>query len=817
MQFRTLYCLFTIILALSFNGIAQNKWQFICTNEEFVNAFQSKQLLLPNQQYPINIFHLDENMLTGKIEYAENSQIQIFCSANNTEGFAILDLDSGYIFQSNRTDLFAKKVSNHEILCIEREALPSSEEEVVQIESVPVLNSKPTAGAVIYLDFDGHYVYPNSPWNNGNAIDASPAGITEFAIEQIWSRISDDFAPYQVNVSTDVDAFQSAPSTQRIRVVFTRHSSWYPQLVGGVAYLRSFSWASDVPCWVFVNNLAGTQSIAETGSHEAGHTLGLSHDGDNVNEYYRGHNMWAPIMGASFSRRVTHWSKGEYNNANNAQDDFQIMSQYISFETDDHMNDTNNASQFNFSVVNQIAQIDPNQNTGLISSANDIDYFRINAGMGNLNLEILPTTTTPGNLDLKAEIIQANGQVIATEITNHYDLDDGVTINTSLPGNGTYYLKISGNGTGNGASGYTNYGSTGYYSIQGSYPTAQSFNRDISIRILELSAPTCASEIQLAIEIFNHGENTLSNSNLSISNNGNEVIVFNYNETLISGQKDTISITVQPESGTNQILVIAQDVNGLTDENIFNNTASKNYNISIGEPFTFEIDKPFVSSALFWSILETGGNEIVNSTQLDTTHINSKIVQQICLPTNTCFDFNIENPFEANSCSGYPIFDPNQIYNPGERFIYNNILYEPNVIVHSISDPSAWPQYITEIDQCGSLTGNESFQLTSESSAVFQINSQEAGNLFNTNFCSNMITTTTNVALEEIEIFPNPTDGKVNFNMNFDKLELFDAQGQLLQVINNHNSIDITNYPSGIYFVKVILTGRSFYKQLVRQ
>lgn len=401
-----------------------------------------------------------------------------------------------------------------------------------------------------------------------------------------------------------------------------------------------------------------------------------------------------------------------------------------------------------FSPLNPLtsfAQIEGNLNSGLISSDSDVDYFRIHAGMGDLNLEIKPTTTTPGNLDIKAELIQSNGQVIATEITNHYDLDDGVQLNTTLPGNGTYYLK------------------------------------------------------------------------LTFSNNGNEILDYPYNQSLLSNGTDTVFIDLQPESGINQIVVMAQSVNGLPDENNFNNITSATYNIYIGESYTFEIDQPFASSNMFWSIQEPGGAEIINSSAVDTAHFNNRIVQELCLSANVCFDFTIEYPFEANSCSGYPMFDENLIYNPSERFIYNNKLYEPNVIVHSISDPSAWPQYITEIDQCGSLTGNESFQLTSESSVVFQVNSQEAGDLFNTNFCSDMITSTTIIELEEIEVFPNPTDGKVNFNTNFDKLELFDAQGHLLQVINNHNAIDISKYPSGIYFAKVILTGRSFYKQLVRQ
>ncbi len=74
------------------------------------------------------------------------------------------------------------------------------------------------------------------------------------------------------------------------------------------------------------------KSCAEAASHEAGHTLGLGHDGANgtQTEYYGGQGSgntgWAPIMGVGYDQTVTQWSKGEYANANNTQDDLAIIS-----------------------------------------------------------------------------------------------------------------------------------------------------------------------------------------------------------------------------------------------------------------------------------------------------------------------------------------------------------------------------------------------------------------------------------------------------------------------------------------------------------
>jgi hypothetical protein len=43
--------------------------------------------------------------------------------------------------------------------------------------------------------------------------------------------------------------------------------------------------------------------VWEATSHELGHRLGLSHDGDTLgNAYYGGSGIWAPIMGVSGPR-----------------------------------------------------------------------------------------------------------------------------------------------------------------------------------------------------------------------------------------------------------------------------------------------------------------------------------------------------------------------------------------------------------------------------------------------------------------------------------------------------------------------------------
>lgn len=113
---------------------------------------------------------------------------------------------------------------------------------------------------------------------------------------------------------------------------------------GGVAFISSWNWAGDVPVWVFYNELPNTaKAVAEATSHEFGHAVGLSHDGVTGSAYYEGHGEgetgWPPIMGAAYHRNVTQWSRGEYEGANNRNNDIDTITHFINkieFREDDH-------------------------------------------------------------------------------------------------------------------------------------------------------------------------------------------------------------------------------------------------------------------------------------------------------------------------------------------------------------------------------------------------------------------------------------------------------------------------------------------------
>src|ERR1044072_9277492 len=74
---------------------------------------------------------------------------------------------------------------------------------------VPILESYPSAGPTIYLDFDGQTVSGTS-WNVSGPIYCGAAGLTTAQMTEVFNRVSEDYRPFTVNITTDSTKYWSA-------------------------------------------------------------------------------------------------------------------------------------------------------------------------------------------------------------------------------------------------------------------------------------------------------------------------------------------------------------------------------------------------------------------------------------------------------------------------------------------------------------------------------------------------------------------------------------------------------------------------------
>lgn len=349
------------------------------------------------------------------------------------------------------------------------------------------LSSLPSSEYVIYIDFDGDTI-THPWWNDGNTIDAAPhpQAANDSWVTVVWQRVAEDFAPFNINVTTDRAVFNNAEVSKRVICVVTPTYTWNGR-GGGVAFLNTFG--DNVPCWTF--NLE-EYACADTISHEVGHTLGLVHDGasNDDDEYYDGHGTgetaWGPIMGAPFSganENVTQWSQGEYSNAvnysqgnavENFQDDLQLIADNgFGYRADDHIDSpTPLASGLNSlgAVIN---------GGGVIETTGDIDFFRFSSldGPFNISANALDVNSQEGesgsdtdgaNLAVELALHDSAGTLIeAVNPTSTL----GASINRILT-EGEYYVSVKGASRGDPTStGFSDYASLGQYSLTGNLST----------------------------------------------------------------------------------------------------------------------------------------------------------------------------------------------------------------------------------------------------------------------------------------------------------------------------------------------------------
>ncbi|MES2679740.1 MAG: T9SS type A sorting domain-containing protein [Bacteroidota bacterium] len=338
---------------------------------------------------------------------------------------------------------------------------------------IPQLNSDPNiTNKVIYLDFNGQVV-SGTLWNSGNTINALASTISTLNMIQVWKRVSEDFRPFDVNVTTDSVRFNNATTTLRTRVVITPTSAWYGT-AGGVAYLNSFSWGGTpgTPCWVFENQLGyNAKYIAEACSHEAGHTLSLRHQSTysvgcvKTAEYNPGQGTgvtgWAPIMGVGYYKNVTTWFNGTSSSScTTIQYDHGSGSpgitgaNYLSFLPDDVGDNYLTGKTLNLVTYNLV-------DSGIITTPTDVDVYKFNiCNTRDITIAAKPwaldTTAYNGaNLDVRFQLFNSANTLIATDtLLTKLNTLSAVTLTP-----GDYYFTIDGGGSAN----YSDYGSIGKY------------------------------------------------------------------------------------------------------------------------------------------------------------------------------------------------------------------------------------------------------------------------------------------------------------------------------------------------------------------
>ena len=361
--------------------------------------------------------------------------------------------------------------------------------------AVPAFSSNPGAPYTVYLDFAG-FAY-NGTWDgvtmgtqaayNGQA-GASFTVAEQANIKSLWTRVSEQYSPFNVNVTTvdpAVAAGQNANDTVRqnyydatARLMHTvigvaSSSSIYPG-AGGVSFVDVISTAQSNGLhtnWVFSNRYVNNDVIHNIGtatSHENGHAFGLWHQADYtgntlVNGYSRNNNSptIAPTVGVAYAAARPAWRLGDADAPGGRatqNDPLQILTGNTGIGN--FVNDgvghtrptatplplfTSNAINFNL-AKGIIVPASSTASNPIGANNYTFDYFSFTTtgGLNTINLVAGRQAITPGfadpdaMLDDSLSILDSVGNVLGT--ANTASLGETLALNLA-PGN--YFVEVS--------------------------------------------------------------------------------------------------------------------------------------------------------------------------------------------------------------------------------------------------------------------------------------------------------------------------------------------------------------------------------------
>jgi len=331
---------------------------------------------------------------------------------------------------------------------------------------VPLLQSKPGAAKVIYLEFNGATL-SGTAWNKTSAPITTASVYAKFGDQgchDIWTMVAEAYCAFDVNVTTDQSVFNATPTANRTWCLFTSEPSKFNSSAAGIGYVGVFGQPSYQPALAFTAGDYTIDSFGTIAVHELGHNLGLSHDGKGSAEYYEGHSgalhSWGPWMGTPYYKFYRQFSIGDYAGATNREDDLAIIARYIAVKEDEAGSTLATAVEVPLQSAGDTPAV-----SGIITSRTDVDSYKLVLATSR-TVTVTLDADQDGSYSLVPgmKIYDASGNLAVPSNTGWTDTGGVVTWKGTLQA-GTYRVDVDGIGDPSDP-GYSDYGAVGAYTVQ---------------------------------------------------------------------------------------------------------------------------------------------------------------------------------------------------------------------------------------------------------------------------------------------------------------------------------------------------------------
>jgi hypothetical protein len=296
--------------------------------------------------------------------------------------------------------------------------------------------------------------------------------------------------------------------------------------------------------------------------------------------------------------------------------------------------------------------------------------------------------------------------------------------------------------------------------------TGLSNNNDASLKSVQDFSEICDSSISPTIEIQNLGNNTINNLAIQYSVNGGTPQTYNWTGSLGSLFSEEINL---PDIQFNLQQVNQLDVSIPSDDDTSNNTETKTINtadIFITPSVSLSLTLDNYPEETIWGVLDSAGN-VVQQGGPYNGQAGQTITATINLPQDDCYEFLILDSYGDGICCAY---------------------------------------------------GNGSYTLTAQNGDVIATGGQFASE--DSKIFSNYNTLSSNsFEITEFNIFPNPSTGIVNINVNEPfEYKIYNLQGKLMaNGISNTSSeeLDLRELSSGLYLLNITIGSSSRTQKLI--
>lgn len=505
-----------------------------------------------------------------------------------------------------------------------------------EVPGDPATGSNPGAPVTIFLDFDGH-TFEDHGWVQQQT--GSPFGSLTFEgssysnlAAEVWAAVAEDYAPFNVNVTTTdpgEDALNKDSADDNEYGVHVVITDSYDDVLApaagtsGLAFLGGAGSMYHDGALVFTEGMGPNppaDSIAFTASHEAGHNLGLEHDGhedDDSGYYYPSEGLWGPIMGAPYGVPVSTWSIGDYNGATNTQDDIATIADRSAAYAEALWLAYEDGSVYEGSQVCPIDDADPSNpqpgdeyyavengectddivhpvfhfgdrldraadevgNTaddasslnlggdafsteGKIVDRDDVDVYELNIDEGDISATV-EVASIGANLNASLTLLDADGNEVATDAGNPERVSEveasglGASITATGLDAGQYFLVVDGVGFGDPSTATaTDAGGFTDYGSLGYYSLTGTAPEP-EITAVAINTPEDGAEVEGGDEVEVTGVGT-PGATVVITANG-EVV-----DTVVVAEDGTWTATVTAEWG-DTVIEASQDVDDSSD------------------------------------------------------------------------------------------------------------------------------------------------------------------------------------------------------------------------------------------------------------